>query len=233
MQAEVSRQKGYKGLPMEGFVARRYAKLRQSGNQIEEWRKQAAQLTAGLPDGADILELAPGPGYFAIELARLGRFHVAGLDISRTFVEIEHENALQAGVEVAFQLGDASQMPFADSSFDFIVCQAAFKNFSRPTQAIDEMYRVLRTGGTSVIQDLRKEATDAGIRAEVEGMALGRFGAFMTRRVLVGLRRRAYTAAQFQEMASTSRFGQGETTVQGIGVELRMTKRPIVTRPGR
>ncbi len=124
------RQKGYKGLAMEGIVARWYTRIRRSGSQIENWRKQAAHLTGGLPDGADALEVAPGPGYFAIELARLDRLHVTGLDISHTFVEIARENARQAGASVDFQQGNASSMPFADSSFDLIICQAAFKNFS-------------------------------------------------------------------------------------------------------
>ena len=104
------------------------------------------QLTDDLPDDADVLEVAPGPGYFAIEMARRGRFHVTGLDISHTFVAIASENARQAGVRVDFQEGDTSRMPFAERSFDLIVCQAAFKNFSRPGEAISEMHRVLRMG---------------------------------------------------------------------------------------
>src|SRR5215472_4603344 len=142
--------KGYKGMPMEGIVARWYAKIRRTESQIEDWRQQAAQLTAGLADGADVLEVAPGPGYFAMELAR--------------------EHARQAGVQVEFQQGDASRMPFADGSFDLVVCQAAFKNFSRPIQALDEMYRVLRDGGTAVIQDMSGDVTRADIGQEVQRM---------------------------------------------------------------
>src|SRR5690348_15609030 len=106
MPATKTRQKGYIGPPMEGFVARWYAKSRRSGSQIEDWRRQAAELTTDLPEGAHLLEVAPGPGYFAIELARLGRFHVTGLDISHTFVEIAQANARQAGVPVNFRQGD-------------------------------------------------------------------------------------------------------------------------------
>jgi len=212
---------------MEGMVARRYAKLRRSGSQIEEWRRQAAQLTAGLPDDASILEVAPGPGYFAIEMARIGRFCVTGLDISRTFVQIEEENAQRAGVNATFRLGDASSMPFADASFDLIACQAAFKNFSRPDEAIGEMHRVLREGGTAVIQDMRKDASDAAIREEVRTMRLGLVGAFMTRKVLGGLRRRAYTKEQFEQMASRSAFRGSEIVTTGIGVEVRLVKRGL------
>src|SRR5204863_7698529 len=173
-------QKGYKEQAMEGIVARWYAGIRRSGSQIEDWGKQAANLTGGLPDSADVLEVAPGPGYFAIEMARLERLHVTGLDISHTFVEIARENARQAGVSVDFQQGNASSMPFAEGSFDLIICQAAFKNFSQPGKAIDEMYRVLRGGGMAVIQEMWKDAHNATIRAEVNSMKLGPVNAFMT-----------------------------------------------------
>lgn len=224
MQTTNRQQKGYKGPPMEGFVARWYAKIRRSGSQIEEWRKQAAQLTGSLPDGADVLEVAPGPGYFAIEMARINRLHVTGLDISHTFVGIARENARQAGVSVHFQQGDASHMPFAEESFDLIICQAAFKNFSRPLEAINEMYRVLRNGGMAVIQDMWKDATDATIREEVSAMRLNPVNAFMTGQSLTMLRRRAYTKEQFERLAAESAFGGGEIETSGIGIEMRLKK---------
>src|SRR5947207_14827591 len=224
MQTTEKRQKGYKGMAMEGIVARWYTKIRRSGSQIEDWRKQAAHLTGGLPDGTDVLEVAPGPGYFAIAMARLDRLHVTGLDISHTFVEIATENARQAGVSVDFQQGNASSMPFADASFDLIICQAAFKNFSQPGQAIDEMYRVLRGGGMAVIQDMWKEASDATIRQEVNPMRLGPVNAFLTRRALGMLRRRAYTQEQFERLAASSAFGGGAIETSGIGIEVRLKK---------
>jgi ubiquinone/menaquinone biosynthesis C-methylase UbiE len=224
MQTASKPQKGYKGLPMEGRGARWYARIRRSGSQIEDWRKQAEQLTSGLRDGADVLEVAPGPGYFAIELARLGRFHVTAMDISHTFVEIARENAEQAGVSVDFRHGDASRMPFADGSFDLIVCQAAFKNFSRPVEALNEMHRVLRDGGTAVIEDMCKDAAGAEIDQEVKRMKLGPLNAFMTRQALGGLRRRAYTRQQFERLAAASAFGGCQITRSGIGMQIRLTK---------
>jgi ubiquinone/menaquinone biosynthesis C-methylase UbiE len=224
MQTTDKQQKGYKGIAMEGVIARWYAGIRRSGSQIEEWREQANKLTGNLPDGADVLEVAPGPGYFSIEMARPGRLHVTGLDISHTFVEIATENARQTGVSVHFRQGDASHMPFAGESFDLIICQAAFKNFSRPLEAINEMYRVLRHGGTAVIQDMCKDATDAAIREEVNRMLLNPVNAFMTTQSLKMLRRRAYTREQFERLAATSAFGGCEIQTQGIGMEMRMKK---------
>lgn len=86
-----------------------------------------------------------------------GRGSVTGLDISSTMVEIATENARQAAVGVDFRRGDASNMPFDENSFDLIICQAAFKNFSRPRGALDEMHRVLRAGGTAVVQDSKPQ----------------------------------------------------------------------------
>jgi 2-polyprenyl-3-methyl-5-hydroxy-6-metoxy-1,4-benzoquinol methylase len=47
--------------------------------------------------GSAVLEVAPGPGYLSIELARRG-FIVTGIDISPDFVEISKRNARETGV---------------------------------------------------------------------------------------------------------------------------------------
>jgi ubiquinone/menaquinone biosynthesis C-methylase UbiE len=198
--------------------------VRGSKSQLEAYREQARQLTEGISAGARILEVAPGPGYLAIEIARLGRFQVTGLDISRTFVEIAGENARRAGVTVDFRHGDVAGMPFDAESFDLIVCQAAFKNFTMPRSALLEMHRVLRVGGTAVIQDMSRDATHSDIEREVEGMDLGRVNAFTTKATLEMLKRRAYAPAEFQRLASLSPFGTCEITTGGIGLEVRLNK---------
>jgi ubiquinone/menaquinone biosynthesis C-methylase UbiE len=208
---------------MEGAPARWYAKLRGTESQLAEYRKQAVELTEGLPDGADILEVAPGPGYVSVELARRG-MTVSGLDISRTAVEIATDYARAQGSTARFRQGDAAAMPFADGSFDRIVCQAAFKNFTEPLAALNEMHRVLRTGGMAVIQDMWGDATAADIRTEVDRMRLAAFSAFTTRLTLTWLRRRAYTRERFAQLARRSAFGGAEIATSGLGIEVRLTK---------
>ena len=157
-------------------------------------------------------------------MARLGKFQVTGLDISRTMVEIATESAQRAGVQVDFRHGDAAAMPFADQSFDLIICQAAFKNFPKPLAAINGMHRVLRPGGTAVIHDMTHEASGAAISEEVRGMHLPWLPSLMTRVSLVGLRRRAYTPAQFSQLAQHSAFLGCDIKTAGIGMAIRMTK---------
>jgi ubiquinone/menaquinone biosynthesis C-methylase UbiE len=209
---------------MEGFSARKYAELRGSEAQMADYRRQAVRLSDCLPEGASILEVAPGPGYLAVEIARLGRFRVTGLDISRTFVRLATELAAKAGVRADFRHGDATAMPFPADEFDLIVCQAAFKNFVRPVAALDEMHRVLRPGGRAVIEDMSGQASRRAIAREVEAMEVGRMAAFITRLTLAGLRRRAYSPARFEELARRSRFGGAEIGTEGIGLEVRLTK---------
>ena len=224
MQAAETRRWRFKGPEMEGPIARWYARIRGSESQLETYRSQAAQLTADLPDGARVLEVAPGPGYLAIAMARRGGLEVVGLDISHTFVEIARENARTAGVAVDFLQGDVAHMPFAAESFDLVVCQAAFKNFTLPRSALAEMHRVLRQGGAAVIQDMSGEATHADIVREVEGMHLGRLNSFTTKATLEMLRRRAYAPSLFERLARTSPFQTCDITTDGIGLEVRLTK---------
>ncbi|HET7420401.1 MAG TPA: class I SAM-dependent methyltransferase [Candidatus Dormibacteraeota bacterium] len=214
----------FKGPEMEGPVARWYARVRGSAGQLEACRKQAAQLTEGLPAGARVLEVAPGPGYLAIEIARIGRFHVTGLDISRTFVQIAGDNARLTGLTVDFRLGDVAHMPFEPESFDLVVCQAAFKNFTLPHTALAEMHRVLRPGGKAVIQDMSHDATHADIEREVGAMGLSAFTSFTTRATLEMLKRRAYSPARFASLVAASPFGTCEIGTEGIGLEVRLTK---------
>jgi ubiquinone/menaquinone biosynthesis C-methylase UbiE len=216
-------RKGYKGLGMEGALARWYAK--NTGNAIEQFRKEARTLTEHLSEGASILEVAPGPGFLAIELAKLGDYQVVGLDISKTFVELATENARKAGVPVAFQLGNAASMPFDPDSFDLIVCRAAFKNFSEPVRALTEMYRVLKPGGKAFIFDLRPDASPADIATAVDGMKLSWLNALITRLTFKHmLLKRAHSKESFRRMAAQTPFKTCAFREESIGHEVALMK---------
>ena len=215
--------KPYKGLPMEGIIATWYA--RNTANDVRGTRKSASSIVDRLKPGARVLEVAPGPGYLAIEIAHLGDYRVSGLDISHSFVRIAAENARKAGVSVDFGHGDAAHMPFPDESFDFVVCRAAFKNFSDPVGALNEIHRVLMPGGRSSIFDLRKDASPAAIDDEVAGMHMSALNAMLTRWTFRAvLLKNAYTREAIDVMVSQSRFAKGEVAQDGIGFELRLAK---------
>jgi ubiquinone/menaquinone biosynthesis C-methylase UbiE len=215
-------KKAYRGWGMEGLIARWYT--RNTGRSIEQFRKEAQGIAEQLPAGSDVLEVAPGPGFLAIELARLGDYHIIGLDISKSFVSIATDNASKAGVEVTFREGNASAMPFEANSFDLVYCRAAFKNFSEPVQAIREMHRVLKPGGKAVIHDLRKDAPPAAIKAEVKEMKLGWFNSLLTTWTLKWLRKWAYSEDDFRRMVGETPFTRTAIKCDRLGLEVSLWK---------
>jgi ubiquinone/menaquinone biosynthesis C-methylase UbiE len=212
---------------MEGAIASWYAK--NTARDVRRFRTVARDVVSRLPRGGRVLEVAPGPGYLAIELARAG-LAVSAVDISRSFVQIARDNAAKAGVAVDVRHGNAAAMPFDDASFDFVVCMAAFKNFADPVGALDDMHRVLRPGGQASIYDLRKDAGREDIDREVRGMALSPLNAALTRFIFrFGLLKAAYTRDALERMAGESRFGQALILSDGIGFEVRLVKRGPAT----
>ena len=219
--ASETTSKAYKGLGMEGFIANWYA--RQTGKNPDEFKKLARQLSSRIRAGDRVLEIAPGPGYLAIELFKLTRCRMIGLDISRTFVAIANANAEKAAADVCFEQGDAADMPYPPNAFNFIVCRAAFKNFARPLAALNEMHRVLKPGGTALIIDLRKDFSPQAIRDYTEGKGLIN-GAIIKWTFNTMLKKRAYTQEGITKLASQSQFGGSELRLDPIGFELWLHK---------
>jgi ubiquinone/menaquinone biosynthesis C-methylase UbiE len=216
-------ERAYKGIALEGMLARWYAKT--TGSRRESYRECAALVAPQVPRGGSVLEIAPGPGYMAIELARLADCRVVGLDISRSFVAMARQNARAAGVAVTFVQGNAADMPFAPESFDVIVCRAAFKNFAEPVQAINEMRRVLKPGGKALIYDLRPDASPEAINAEVSKMGLAPRDALMTRLIFkYMLLQTAYSQDQFRQMVSQTSFQVCDIHPDGVGLAVCLSK---------
>lgn len=213
--------KAHKGPGMEGFVASWYA--RQTARDADEFRGLAQRIAAYVGSGARVLEVAPGPGYLAIELAKRTGCRVTGLDISRSFVRMAADNARKAGVRVDFEHGDAADLPFPAAQFDFVVCRAAFKNFTRPLAALNEMHRVLKGGGTALIIDLRKDFSPQAVSDYVRGR--GWFSAAMIKLIFaMMLKKRAYTKEAVMDLVSESQFGRGELRLDPLGFELWLRK---------
>lgn len=208
---------------MEGMVAKWYAA--NTGKSFDEFTRLAQRIGAQLPRGSAVLEVAPGPGYFCIELAKLGPYSIAGLDISRTFVEMAAKKAAEAGVRVDFRQGTASKMPFANDVFDFLLCRAAFKNFAKPVRALEEMCRVLKPGGRGLIIDLRRDASPESINRHVDTMGLSAVNRLLTKLAFrTMLLKSAYTKEQLEYMLSQAGFRSVDIQADDMGFEISMSK---------
>jgi 2-polyprenyl-3-methyl-5-hydroxy-6-metoxy-1,4-benzoquinol methylase len=84
-------KKPYTGISMEGPLATWYARL--TRKDMNEFERLALELAKDLPTHARVLEVAPGPGYLSVALAKLGRYKITGLDISESFVRMAAQYA--------------------------------------------------------------------------------------------------------------------------------------------
>ena len=208
---------------MEGMVAKWYAA--NTAETMNEYVALAQRIAGIVPHGSSVLEVAPGPGYFSIELAKTGSYAITGLDISHTFVRLATMRAADSGVRVDFTQGSASNMPFPRESFDFLLCRAAFKNFAKPIAALQEMCRVLKPGGRGLIIDLRRNADPGEINQHVDAMGLSTVNRVLTKLAFrTVLLKSAYSSEQFKGMLAQTQFSGVEINESGIGLEVWMTK---------
>ena len=214
-QAGDSATGGLLPLTLQNSYRARYRAMR------PEWQSSGDQLEAlvrsHLTPESRILDLGCGRGGVVELFWRDVRF-AAGLDPDSPSLT-QHRSP---GMPVLRGVGE--RLPFAAGSFDLIVCQAAFKNFMHPASALDEMHRVLRSGGTAVIQDMSSDASHADIEDEVKKMELGWLGTFTTKATLEVLRRRAYSPARFERWAAESPFGTCDIQTEGMSLTVRFER---------
>lgn len=100
------------------------------------------------PDSA-VLDVASGTGEPGLTAAGLvPRSSVILLDLSEGMLRVASEKAAARGLaNVSTAVGDAAAVPFADGSFDAVLCRFGLMYFPGVSAAVDEMVRVAKPGG--------------------------------------------------------------------------------------
>jgi SAM-dependent methyltransferase len=91
--------------------------------------------------GATLLDVATGPGSLALEATKLGMI-CTGVDLSPGMIQL----AEKSNPAVAFRVADVEHLPFADASFDAVVCNFGLGHFPYPEASVAECVRVLKPG---------------------------------------------------------------------------------------
>ena len=78
---------------------------------------------------------------------------VTGIEVSPAMLAIARQRAAGLGRDADLQEGDAERLPFADASFDTVVCALSLCTIPNPAAAIGEMNRVLVPGGRLLLLD--------------------------------------------------------------------------------
>ncbi|MEJ7832256.1 MAG: class I SAM-dependent methyltransferase, partial [Nocardioides sp.] len=112
------------------------------------WR---ALLLAQLPAApADLVDVGCGTGTVSVLLALEGH-RVRGLDVAPAMLERAAAKAAEAGVDIAFTVGDAAAPPYAAGSCDVVLSRHVLWAMPDPADAVRRWCRLLRPGGRLVL----------------------------------------------------------------------------------
>jgi SAM-dependent methyltransferase len=106
----------------------------------------ARRVAAGNP--TRVLETAAGTGIVTRKLrdALSKDVLITATDLNPPMLEIARAK-FRAGEQVEFQPADATALPFADGSFDAVICQFGIMFFPDKAKSCSEVFRVLGPGG--------------------------------------------------------------------------------------
>ncbi|MBN1428348.1 MAG: class I SAM-dependent methyltransferase [Anaerolineae bacterium] len=128
----------------------------------EGYQQLARQAVAmGIPRCGKALDMGTGPGFVAIEVAKLLKgteWQVVGMDMSLAMLGLAAENAAKAGLNgsLTWREGDVKAMPFADGEFDLIISNDSLHHWENPRAVFDEIARVLKADGKCIVHDSKR-----------------------------------------------------------------------------
>ena len=114
---------------------------------------------AGFVDGMKVLDLASGTGTLSIMIKQsISSVDVTGVDGDPKILEIAQAKAREANVRVAFDNAMATSLPYPDSHFNRVVSTLFFHHLNRSakSQALSEVFRVVKPGGRLIVGDWGK-----------------------------------------------------------------------------
>jgi SAM-dependent methyltransferase len=122
------------------------------------WRtleNSAAYLEARLATGQAVLDIGCGPGTITADLAEhVAPGPVTGVDAAEAVLVEARAVAVERGLEgVVFETADVHDLPYPDDSFDIVHAHQVLQHVADPVQALREMRRVCRPGGTVAARD--------------------------------------------------------------------------------
>ena len=122
------------------------------------WKEAMMDWLAPRP-GQKLLDVAGGTGDISFKfLNRAGSGHATVLDITENML-IAGRNRAEADKmlnSIDWVVGDAMALPFADNSFDVYTISFGIRNVTRPQEALNEAFRVLRPGGRLMVLEFNQ-----------------------------------------------------------------------------
>ncbi len=145
--------KQYKDLTVREFT--KAAEIYETGHAgIYEMCKDDYPYIAGeleQEDYRDLLDCGCGTGpMISLLYGKDPSKHYTGIDLTPKMIEVGKAKGLEG---VDWVVGDCENLPFAENSFDVIICSNSFHHYPNPQDFFHSVKRVLRPGGRLILQD--------------------------------------------------------------------------------
>ena len=116
-----------------------------------------------------VLDVATGGGHTALALAGVAP-RVTAYDVTEPMLRAARGLVRERGATATFVTGDVEALPFREGAFDLVTCRIAAHHFADVAAAVREIRRVLRSGGSLLLQDIlgHDDAEAAAFVTEVE-----------------------------------------------------------------
>ena len=115
----------------------------------KRWRSKAIRMISKYKP-VSILDVATGTGDFAIAALKTGATRITGVDLSQEMVAVGQKKIEKLGLQgkIKLEVGDSESLKYEDSKFDLVTVAFGVRNFENLQRGLDEIYRVLKPGGT-------------------------------------------------------------------------------------
>ena len=118
------------------------------------WRRKAVRTIVDTNQPIQVLDVATGTADFAIAVSKKAAqgSYITGIDLSEGMLEVG--KAKCQGMPIDLEVGDAENLRFANETFDRVCVAFGVRNFENLMKGLQEMRRVLKSGGKLVILEL-------------------------------------------------------------------------------
>lgn len=105
--------------------------------------------------GKSVLDLGCAGGFMSEALAQKGA-EVTGIDPAAQAIDAARVHAAQQGYEIRYDVGIGENLPYADSSFDSVVCVDVLEHVADLSRVLSEVARVLKPGGLFLFDTINR-----------------------------------------------------------------------------
>ncbi|WP_421696273.1 bifunctional 2-polyprenyl-6-hydroxyphenol methylase/3-demethylubiquinol 3-O-methyltransferase UbiG [Aestuariivirga sp.] len=105
--------------------------------------------------GKDVLDLGCAGGFMAEAMARRGA-NVTGIDPAAGAIEAARSHLQESSLDIRYDVGAGEALPYADFSFDVVVCVDVLEHVSDLNEVLAQVTRVLRPGGLFLFDTINR-----------------------------------------------------------------------------